>query len=101
MAQVACEHSDVVVLTSDNPRTEQPEQIIKDMEAGVPVYHVKKYVSVVDRKDAIKTICKMAKANDIILIAGKGHEKYQEVNGVKTDFDDKAILKETFELLNM
>jgi UDP-N-acetylmuramoyl-L-alanyl-D-glutamate--2,6-diaminopimelate ligase len=101
MAQVACEHSDNVILTSDNPRTENAADILSDMQAGVPVYHVKKYLSIPDRREAIKTICQLANANDIILIAGKGHEKYQEINGVKHIFDDKQILKETFELLEL
>jgi UDP-N-acetylmuramoyl-L-alanyl-D-glutamate--2,6-diaminopimelate ligase len=99
MAMVAAKHSDVVVLTSDNPRNEKPEDIITQMEAGVPAHQKKKCLSIVDRKEAIKTICKMANAMDIILIAGKGHEKYQEINGVKNPFDDKQILTETFQLL--
>jgi UDP-N-acetylmuramoyl-L-alanyl-D-glutamate--2,6-diaminopimelate ligase len=101
MAQVACEHSDKVILTSDNPRTENASDILNDMKAGVPVYHVKKYVSIEDRREAIKTICQMANPNDIILIAGKGHEKYQDIQGVKYEFDDKKILQETFELLEL
>ncbi len=99
MAMVAAKHSDSVVLTSDNPRNENPETIIAEMEAGVPVYDKKKCVSVTDRREAIKIICKMASPSDIILVAGKGHEKYQEVNGVKTVFDDKQILLETFKML--
>jgi UDP-N-acetylmuramoyl-L-alanyl-D-glutamate--2,6-diaminopimelate ligase len=99
MAQVACEHSDKVIFTSDNPRNEHPETIIKEMEAGVPVNHHRKFISITNRKDAIKAICQMAKAKDIILIAGKGHESYQEINGVKYDFDDKQILIETFKQL--
>jgi UDP-N-acetylmuramoyl-L-alanyl-D-glutamate--2,6-diaminopimelate ligase len=101
MAQVACEHSDKVILTSDNPRTENAETILKEMQVGVPVYQVKKYLSIVDRREAIKTICQLANANDIILIAGKGHEKYQDIAGVKYEFDDKKILQETFELLEL
>ncbi len=99
MAQVACEYSDKVILTSDNPRTEDPVIILQQMEAGVPVHQLKKVMTIADRKEAIKTICQLANANDIILIAGKGHEKYQEINGVKHPFDDKQILIQTFELL--
>lgn len=99
MAAAACEHSDKVVFTSDNPRTEDPVQIIKDMEEGLTVSHRKKYISIVDRKEAIKTAISLAKREDIILIAGKGHEKYQEIKGVRNHFDDKEIVKEMFELL--
>jgi UDP-N-acetylmuramoyl-L-alanyl-D-glutamate--2,6-diaminopimelate ligase len=96
MARIACEMSDKVILTSDNPRSEDPNQIIEDMNAGVPGHHFKKTLSVVDRKQAIKTAISMAEAGDIILIAGKGHEKYQEINGVKHDFDDRQIAYELF-----
>jgi UDP-N-acetylmuramoyl-L-alanyl-D-glutamate--2,6-diaminopimelate ligase len=71
------------------------------MEAGVPAHQLKKVMNIVDRKEAIKIICQLAQPNDIILIAGKGHEKYQDINGVKTPFDDKQILSQTFELLNL
>jgi UDP-N-acetylmuramoyl-L-alanyl-D-glutamate--2,6-diaminopimelate ligase len=101
MAQVACEHSDKVILTSDNPRSENPITILQQMEAGVPVHQLKKVMNIVDRKEAIKIICQLAQPNDIILIAGKGHEKYQDINGIKTPFDDKQILSQTFELLNI
>jgi UDP-N-acetylmuramoyl-L-alanyl-D-glutamate--2,6-diaminopimelate ligase len=100
MALVACEHSDKVIFTSDNPRSENPKTIIEEMEAGVPVHQRKKYLIIEDRKEAIKSVCSMANAGDIILVAGKGHEKYQEINGVKNDFDDKKILIEMFELFN-
>lgn len=100
MAEAACEHSDKVIFTSDNPRSENPEQIIKDMEAGVGAAARRKYISIVDRKEAIKTGINLAKAEDIILIAGKGHEKYQEIKGVRNHFDDKEVVKELFELLN-
>jgi len=100
MAQVACEGSDKVILTSDNPRTEDPEQIIKEMEAGVSPSNRKKAISITDRKEAIKTACHLAKPGDIILLAGKGHEKYQEINGVKYPFDDKEILSENLNLMN-
>jgi UDP-N-acetylmuramoyl-L-alanyl-D-glutamate--2,6-diaminopimelate ligase len=100
MAAVACNFADQVILTSDNPRYEDPEKIINDMEAGIPVTARKKCVSITDRKAAIKTAVMMAQSGDIILIAGKGHEKYQEIAGVKYDFDDKKILAEDFELMD-
>lgn len=100
MAEVACEHSDKAIFTSDNPRTEDPALIIKDMETGLPAAARRKYISIVDRKEAIKTAISLAKPGDIILVAGKGHEKYQEVNGVRNHFDDKEIVKEMFELMN-
>ncbi|MEO5648835.1 MAG: UDP-N-acetylmuramoyl-L-alanyl-D-glutamate--2,6-diaminopimelate ligase [Ginsengibacter sp.] len=100
MAEVACEYSDKIIFTSDNPRNEDPVQIIKEMEAGVPVTARKKCISITDRKEAIKTAITLAQKKDIILIAGKGHEKYQEIMGVKNDFDDKRILIEMFALLD-
>jgi len=100
MAEAACEHSDKAIFTSDNPRTEEPAQIIKDMEEGLPAAYKRKYISIVDRKEAIKTAISLAKPEDIILIAGKGHEKYQEINGVRNRFDDKEVVKEFFELLD-
>jgi len=99
MAEVACEYSDKIIFTSDNPRNEEPAQIIKEMEAGVPITARKKCISIVDRKEAIKTAVTLAQKKDIILVAGKGHEKYQEINGVKNDFDDKKVVVEMFELL--
>ncbi|HLU84139.1 MAG TPA: UDP-N-acetylmuramoyl-L-alanyl-D-glutamate--2,6-diaminopimelate ligase [Vicingaceae bacterium] len=93
MAQIACEYSNKVILTSDNPRTENPEQIINDMKAGVEPQHYKKVLSITNREEAIKTACMLAESNDIILVAGKGHEKYQEINGEKFPFDDLEILK--------
>lgn len=99
MAAVAAEYSDKVLLTSDNPRSEDPDTIIREMEAGIPVHLKKKALSIADRKEAIKTACSLARKEDIILVAGKGHEKYQEIKGVKHPFDDKAILKELFEML--
>lgn len=99
MAEVACEHSDKVIFTSDNPRTEDPLQILKDMEAGVGVVLRKKYITIPDRREAIKTAVALSEKQDIILLAGKGHEKYQEVNGVKHPFDDKQVLNEMFGLL--
>jgi UDP-N-acetylmuramoyl-L-alanyl-D-glutamate--2,6-diaminopimelate ligase len=100
MGAVACEHSDKVIFTSDNPRSEDPDQIIKDIEAGVPLAAKRKYISIVDRKEAIKTAISLAKPEDIVLIAGKGHEKYQEIKGVKYDFDDKKMVRELFDLLD-
>ena len=99
MAEVACGYSDKVILTSDNPRSEEPADIIKDMETGLGTGAKRKYVSIIDRKEAIKTAISLASPEDIILIAGKGHEKYQEIKGVKYDFDDKKVVKEMFELL--
>ncbi len=99
MAQVACEHSDRVVFTSDNPRTEDPMAILKDMEEGLQLSQRKKYTIIPDRKEAIKTAIDIAGAEDIVLVAGKGHEKYQEINGVKYPFDDKEVLGEMFALL--
>lgn len=99
MARIACELSDKVILTSDNPRTEDPNAILEEMNAGVPGHHYKKTLTIVDRKQAIKTAISMAEPGDIILIAGKGHEKYQEINGVKHDFDDKQIAYELFKLM--
>jgi UDP-N-acetylmuramoyl-L-alanyl-D-glutamate--2,6-diaminopimelate ligase len=96
MAEVACEHSDKVIFTSDNPRSEDPVQIIKDMEAGLPSAARRKYISIADRREAIKTAITLSKPEDIILIAGKGHEKYQEIMGVKYDFDDKDVVREMF-----
>jgi len=100
MARIATEMSDKVIITSDNPRTENPMAIIQEMEAGVEPQNFKKTVSIEDRKQAIKTACQMANAGDIILIAGKGHETYQEIMGVRHDFDDFKIVKEFLELMN-
>jgi UDP-N-acetylmuramoyl-L-alanyl-D-glutamate--2,6-diaminopimelate ligase len=99
MAAVACEFADKVILTSDNPRTENPDQIIADMQAGVQGQHYKKTLSIVNRKEAIRTACSLAEPGDILLIAGKGHEKYQEIHGERLPFDDFEILTETFKTL--
>ena len=96
MAKEAVMQSDRVILTSDNPRTEVPEQIIADMEAGVEPHVRKKVLSIVNRKEAIRTACMLAKTGDIILVAGKGHEDYQEIKGVKHHFDDKEVIAEIF-----
>ncbi|MBV8255747.1 MAG: UDP-N-acetylmuramoyl-L-alanyl-D-glutamate--2,6-diaminopimelate ligase [Chitinophaga sp.] len=99
MADVAVENSDRVILTSDNPRSEDPAAIIAEMEKGVPVHLKKKCISIVDRKEAIKTAISLAGKDDIILVAGKGHEKYQEIHGVKHPFDDKLVLHEMLTML--
>jgi UDP-N-acetylmuramoyl-L-alanyl-D-glutamate--2,6-diaminopimelate ligase len=100
MAEVVCEHSDRAIFTSDNPRSEDPEAIIADMEKGLLPAFRRKYISITDRKEAIKAAIMMANPEDIILIAGKGHEKYQEIKGVRNHFDDKEIVKEIFGSLN-
>ncbi len=99
MARIACEMSNKVILTSDNPRTEDPAQILKDMEAGVEAHQTMKTLTIQDREQAIKTAVSMAQPGDIILIAGKGHEKYQEINGVKHPFDDFALVQNYFDKL--
>jgi UDP-N-acetylmuramoyl-L-alanyl-D-glutamate--2,6-diaminopimelate ligase len=99
MARIACEMSDQVILTSDNPRTEDPQQILNDMINGVSVEMSAKTLSIIDRAQAIKTAISLAKKEDILLIAGKGHEKYQEINGVKYDFDDFELTKTMFDLI--
>jgi UDP-N-acetylmuramoyl-L-alanyl-D-glutamate--2,6-diaminopimelate ligase len=99
MAEVACQYSDRVILTSDNPRNEDPMEILREMEAGVNVLCRKKCITIADRREAIKTAVSLSEKEDIVLVAGKGHEKYQEIKGVKHDFDDKKVLHEMFELL--
>jgi UDP-N-acetylmuramoyl-L-alanyl-D-glutamate--2,6-diaminopimelate ligase len=96
MGEVACEHSDRVIFTSDNPRSEDPEAILTDIQATLGSAAKRKSLSIGDRKQAIKTAVSMAQPEDIVLIAGKGHEKYQEIKGVKHHFDDKEVLKEMF-----
>ena len=100
MAGIASDLSDKIIITSDNPRSENPDTIIEEMERGVAPQNYKKTVSIIDRKQAIKAACQLAQANDIILIAGKGHETYQEINGVRHDFDDMKIVKEMLDQLN-
>ena len=97
MAQEAVKQSDRVIITSDNPRFEEPQDIINDMLAGLDSKQMKKVVSIVDRKEAIRTACMLAQKGDVILIAGKGHEDYQEIKGVKHHFDDREVVKEIFE----
>ena len=99
MAAIACERSDKVILTSDNPRSEDPNTILDEMMVGVEGQYFKKTLSIVDRAQAIKTAVSMAEKGDIILVAGKGHEKYQEIKGVKHDFDDMLITKDLFKKL--
>lgn len=100
MAEVACGHSDRVIFTSDNPRSEDPEQIIRDMEEGLLPAYRKKYISITDRREAIKTAISLASPEDIILVAGKGHETYQEIKGVRNHFDDKEEVKALFDALD-
>ena len=100
MAKIACELSDKVVLTSDNPRFEEPMAIIEDMQKGVSPSNYRKTLVMADRREAIKTACSMAEPKDIILVAGKGHETYQDVKGVKSDFDDRKVLKEMLNLIH-
>ena len=94
MAQEAVKQSDKVIITSDNPRFEEPQDIINDMLAGLDDQQMKKVVSIVDRREAIRTACMLAQKGDVILVAGKGHEDYQEIKGVKHHFDDKDVLRE-------
>ena len=96
MAQEAVKQSDRVIITSDNPRFEEPQDIINDMLAGLDARQMKKVISIVDRREAIRTACMMAEKGDVILIAGKGHEDYQEIQGVKHHFDDNEVVKEIF-----
>lgn len=99
MARVACEMSDKVILTSDNPRSENPDDILDDMQKGVPIHCTNKVFRIADRRKAIETACQMAQNGDIILLAGKGHEKYQEIKGVKHPFDDKEVLNKALGLI--
>ncbi|HEX2618386.1 MAG TPA: UDP-N-acetylmuramoyl-L-alanyl-D-glutamate--2,6-diaminopimelate ligase, partial [Flavobacteriales bacterium] len=100
MARIAVELSDVVVMTSDNPRSEDPMAILNEMRAGVPVNDAARVFVNADRREAIRQAVGLAKTGDVVLVAGKGHETYQEINGVKHPFDDAAVLKETLELLH-
>ena len=93
MAKIAAEMSNRVILTSDNPRTEDPQSILNQMEVGVEAHQRAKVLSILDRDQAIKTAVTLSQPDDIILIAGKGHEKYQDINGVKHPFDDYEIVK--------
>ncbi|MFM7710073.1 MAG: UDP-N-acetylmuramoyl-L-alanyl-D-glutamate--2,6-diaminopimelate ligase [Ferruginibacter sp.] len=97
MTQVACQYSDCVILTSDNPRFEKPEMILEDMQTGINITDRKKCLVIVDRKEAIRTAVRLVQPADILLLAGKGHETYQEIQGVKYPFDDKEILQSVFD----
>ena len=96
MAQESVKGSDKVIITSDNPRNEEPQDIINDMLAGLNTEELKNVITIVDRKEAIRTACMLAQPGDVILVAGKGHENYQEIKGVKHHFDDKEVLREVF-----
>jgi len=100
MGEVACQLSDRVVFTSDNPRSEEPEAILQDMEEGLNTAARRKFISITDRREAIKTAVNLSQPSDIVLVAGKGHEKYQDIKGVKYPFDDKVVLREIFDLLD-
>ena len=99
MAAVACNLSNQVILTSDNPRSENPDTIIEDMVRDLDHLQQKKVLVIINRKQAIKTACRLANANDIVLVAGKGHEKYQEINGEKFPFDDLEELKQSLNII--
>lgn len=100
MGNIATKKSTLAIITSDNPRTEDPAQIIKEIEAGVEPQNFSKYTSIPDRKEAIKMAIKFAEPKDIVLVAGKGHETYQEINGVKHHFDDKEVINELWKLMS-
>jgi UDP-N-acetylmuramoyl-L-alanyl-D-glutamate--2,6-diaminopimelate ligase len=100
MARLCSEKCDRLILTSDNPRSEDPEEVIKDMRSGISAENMKKVISITSREEAIRTACLMAKAGDIVLVAGKGHEKYQEIKGVKYPFDDAEILEDMLGVTN-
>ena len=100
MGAIAAQLSTKVIFTSDNPRSENPDTIIQHIEAGVPPQHYKKTIAISDRKQAIKTACQMANEHDIILVAGKGHETYQEIQGVRNEFDDRKTISELLIALN-
>ena len=97
MAQEAAKQSDKVIITSDNPRFEEPQDIINDLRAGLNAQQMKKVLSIADRREAIRTACMLAQKGDVILIAGKGHEDYQEIKGVKHHFDDREEVRKIFE----
>jgi UDP-N-acetylmuramoyl-L-alanyl-D-glutamate--2,6-diaminopimelate ligase len=100
MAKISVEMSDKLILTSDNPRSEEPTDILSQMNAGIPVELKHKVLTITDRREAIRTACMLAKKGDIILVAGKGHENYQEIKGVKHHFDDKETIAEEFKNLS-
>ena len=96
MAQEAAKFSNKVIITSDNPRFEEPQDIINDMLEGLDKDQRRNVISIIDRKEAIKTACMLAQPGDAILVAGKGHENYQDIKGIKYHFDDKEVIKEIF-----
>jgi UDP-N-acetylmuramoyl-L-alanyl-D-glutamate--2,6-diaminopimelate ligase len=96
MAQEAVKASSRVIITSDNPRFEDPQEIINDMLAGLDDEQRKKVISIIDRREAIRTACALATKGDVVVVAGKGHEDYQEIQGVKHHFDDKEVIREIF-----
>lgn len=98
MAEAACRWSDRIILTSDNPRSEEPTAIIADMQAGVREEYRRNVLAIPDRREAIRTALLLASKGDIVLVAGKGHENYQEIKGVKHHFDDKEVVREIFGL---
>lgn len=100
MASIAVRFSDKVVLTSDNPRDEDPMEIIREMQTGIGPSDARKTLVIADREEAIKTACMMANEKDIILVAGKGHETYQEIKGVKHPFDDREVVERMLKLVN-
>jgi UDP-N-acetylmuramoyl-L-alanyl-D-glutamate--2,6-diaminopimelate ligase len=100
MASIACRLSDKVVLTSDNPRDEDPNQIIQEMQTGIMPTEARKTLVIADREEAIKTACMMAKEKDIVLVAGKGHEDYQEIKGVKYPFDDRKVVERMLKMFS-
>jgi len=99
MAKIAVQESNKTILTSDNPRFEDPAEILKDMQAGIGPSEIRKTLTIVDRREAIRTACMLSKKGDIILIAGKGHEDYQEIQGVKYHFDDAEVVTEVLQQL--
>jgi len=99
MGKIAANLSNRVIFTSDNPRNESPETIIQQMQDGVEPHHYKRTLKITDRKEAIRTACMLAQPGDVVLIAGKGHETYQEIQGIKHPFDDKLITLESFNLI--
>jgi UDP-N-acetylmuramoyl-L-alanyl-D-glutamate--2,6-diaminopimelate ligase len=101
MAKIAVTLSDRLILTSDNPRNEDPEAILNDMKNGVETQYASKMLVIANRLEAIKTACALAKPGDIILVAGKGHETYQEVGGVRHHFDDREVLRQIFGIENL
>jgi UDP-N-acetylmuramoyl-L-alanyl-D-glutamate--2,6-diaminopimelate ligase len=100
MASIACRLSDKVILTSDNPRDEDPIAIIQEMQTGIMPNEARKTLVIADREEAIKTACMMAKEKDIVLVAGKGHENYQEIKGVKHPFDDREVVERMLKMFS-